>query len=80
MDRRNFNEATGLIHSREVVHVKFVQRMMIVGAVGALMSSCIVRERVVPRPLERDCPRAVWVEGFRGPYGRWHPGHWECHR
>jgi hypothetical protein len=37
---------------------------------------CYVREVRGPPP---GCPYgAVWVEGFRDPYGGWHHGHWQC--
>jgi hypothetical protein len=38
--------------------------------------ACVVRET---RPAPPGCPYgAVWVEGFRDPYGAWHHGHWRC--
>jgi len=30
---------------------------------------------IVPNPSPNRVTR-VWVQGFRGPYGNWHPGHW----
>ncbi len=41
-----------------------------------LLSACTVEERPA-RPPE-SCRNAVWIEGHRGPRGRWHPGHWRC--
>jgi len=39
---------------------------------------CVVREEPVVRPGPRPCPAGVWIEGHRGPRGRWHPAHWRC--
>jgi hypothetical protein len=47
---------------------------MVVAA--GLLGGCVVRERVVV--AAPPCPRAVWVEGHYGPYGRWYPAHWQC--
>jgi hypothetical protein len=41
----------------------------------SIVSGCVVRET---RPGPRGCPGGVWVEGYRGPRGRFHPGHWRC--
>jgi hypothetical protein len=40
-------------------------------------SACVEREVVVREP-RRACAGGVWIEGYRGPRGRWHPGHWRC--
>jgi hypothetical protein len=43
------------------------------------LTGCIVRERVVAeRPVGGGCPGGYYIEGHRGPHGRWHPGHWRC--
>ena len=34
------------------------------------IAGCVVEERPPPHP------GAVWVPGYWGPYGHWHPGHW----
>jgi hypothetical protein len=36
------------------------------------------RPRVVVVERRPECPGGVWIEGHRGPRGRWHPGHWRC--
>lgn len=41
-------------------------------------SACVEREVVVREPRARACAGGVWIEGHRGPRGRWHPGHWRC--
>jgi len=41
-------------------------------------AGCVVREERVVRPGPRPCPAGVWIEGHRGPRGRWHPAHWRC--
>ena len=43
---------------------------------ASMGTSCVIRERAVDRP--RGCPGGFWVERHRGPYGRWHEGHWRC--
>jgi hypothetical protein len=40
---------------------------------SATASSCYVT------PVRRErCQGGYWVEGHRGPRGRWHEGHWRC--
>jgi hypothetical protein len=52
-------------------------RVLLLVLLGTMLSGCIVREtRVAERP--RGCRGGVWIEGHRGPHGRWHPGHWRC--
>jgi len=59
--------------------VKRLSRFALLAALGAgLASGCVVRERVVVRDQAPPCPGGVWVEGHYGPYGHWHPGHWQC--
>jgi hypothetical protein len=42
-------------------------------------SACVEREEVVVRePRRAACAGGIWIEGHRGPRGRWHPGHWRC--
>jgi hypothetical protein len=50
--------------------------MTVVVVLGTSVSACVVRERVVARPS--GCPGGMWVEGHRGPHGRWHQAHWRC--
>jgi len=50
--------------------------LLFVSGAGAL-SGCVVRERTVAARPGR-CPGGYWVEGHRGPHGRWHEGHWRC--
>ncbi len=45
---------------------------------ASLLGGCIVRERVVLRDQAPPCRGGIWVEGHYGPYGHWHPGHWQC--
>jgi len=40
---------------------------------SAILSGCYV----TPMRGER-CQGGYWVEGHRGPRGRWHEGHWRC--
>jgi hypothetical protein len=52
------------------------------GFVGLLLlgvgtTGCVEREVVVREPA-RACAGGVWIEGYRGRRGRWHPGHWRC--
>jgi hypothetical protein len=59
-----------------------VLRLGLMGAlflstVGAI-SGCVVRERAVARPERAPCRGGVFIEGHRGPHGRWHPAHWRC--
>jgi len=42
------------------------------------VGSTACAERVVVVEHPRGCPGGVWIEGHRGPRGRWHPGHWRC--
>jgi hypothetical protein len=44
--------------------------LLLVSLAGSL-AACIVE----PEPVGR--PGYHWVRGFYGPYGGWHPGHWE---
>ena len=46
--------------------------------VSLASSGCVVREERVVRPGPPPCPGAIWIEGHRGPRGRWHPAHWRC--
>jgi hypothetical protein len=40
---------------------------------GAVESSCYVT------PVREDhCRGGYWVEGHRGPRGRWREAHWRC--
>jgi hypothetical protein len=40
---------------------------------GAVASGCYVA------PVRGEhCRGGYWVEGHRGPRGRWHEGHWRC--
>jgi hypothetical protein len=45
-------------------------------ASGAVLASCVIRERTVERP--RGCPGGFWVERHRGHHGRWERAHWRC--
>jgi hypothetical protein len=49
---------------------------LLLATLATSVSACVVREERVARP--GPCRGGVWVEGHRGPYGRWHPGHWRC--
>ena len=51
--------------------------LLLLGLGAAGSSGCVVREERVARP-EPMCAGAVWVEGHRDGWGRWHPGHWRC--
>jgi hypothetical protein len=44
--------------------------LLLVSLAGSL-AACIVE----PEPVGH--PGYHWVRGFYGPYGGWHPGHWE---
>ena len=50
--------------------------ILTVATVSLSVPACVVREQVVARP--GTCRNGVWVEGHRGPHGRWHPAHWRC--
>jgi hypothetical protein len=58
--------------------VRSLLSIAVFGAVISIVSGCVVRERVVARPGPPGCPGGVWIEGHRGPRGRFHPGHWRC--
>jgi hypothetical protein len=45
--------------------------LIVLGAVG---SGCYV----TPVRREDHCRGGYWVEGHRGPRGRWHEAHWRC--
>ena len=48
--------------------------MVIVGCLlGLSLNACIVETRG-----PRGGCRGERVPGHYGPYGGWHPGHWEC--
>jgi hypothetical protein len=56
-------------------------RLIAVGSLVILVTTlvgCVVREERVERPRGGGCPGGYWVEGHRGPRGRWHPAHWRC--
>ena len=40
----------------------------------AALEGCFVRTR----GYGGGCPGGVFIEGHRGPRGRWHEGHWRC--
>lgn len=40
----------------------------------AAVEGCYVRARGGPPA----CRGGVFIEGHRGPRGRWHEGHWRC--
>ena len=50
-------------------------KLALLGSVLAMSGGCYVREEVRPA---RPCEGGVWVAGYRGPRGGWHPGHWRC--
>jgi hypothetical protein len=61
-----------------MVMKRAVMFVMLATTIGSA-SACVVREREYARgPGPRGCAGGVWVEGHRGPAGRWHEGHWRC--
>jgi hypothetical protein len=57
-----------------------MRQLLSFGILGAALigslSACVVRERRVAHA--GPCAGGVWIEGQRGPRGRWHEGHWRC--
>ena len=47
--------------------------VLALGFVALVATSCVVRET-----RRAPCSGGVWMDGHRGPRGRWHPGHWRC--
>ena len=46
---------------------------------AALVVTLISLDACTARVEERHhCDGGVWIEGHRGPHGRWHDGHWRC--
>jgi hypothetical protein len=58
-----------------------MRRLLSFGILGVTLigslSACVVREERVAH-AGGPCRGGVWVEGYRGPRGRWHEGHWRC--
>jgi hypothetical protein len=56
-----------------------MRRLRLAALLGVLAAAggCVVHEREYVRPAP-PCRGAMWVEGFYGPYGHWHPGYWRC--
>ena len=44
--------------------------LMLAAAAGSL-AACVVE------PVPEGRPGYHWVRGWHGPWGAWHPGHWE---
>jgi hypothetical protein len=59
--------------------------MLAVLAGSTLLTGCVVRPAVI-RPVgavavvrpAAPCPGGFFQPGYRGRWGRWHPGHWRC--
>jgi hypothetical protein len=51
-----------------------LRALLPLAVIAALSAGCIVESR----PPPPRCPGGVWIEGHRGPYGRWHHAHWRC--
>jgi len=58
--------------------VRFLLALSLLVGFASAISGCVVREERPVRPGPRPCPGGVWIEGHRGPRGRWHPAHWRC--
>ena len=53
-------------HPRSKRTLRFLAVVLRALAAGSVLSGCFVGVR------HEGC----WHEGWRGPYGAWHPGHW----
>jgi hypothetical protein len=55
--------------------LRSISRVLLpLSVMAALTAGCVVEAR----PGPPRCPGGVWMEGHRGPHGRWHEGHWRC--
>ncbi len=54
-----------------------------IALIGVLLFISVGEIGCAPRVVVVDrgrpaCPGGIFIEGHRGPRGRWHPGHWRC--
>ncbi len=56
----------------------YFRSLLLAFALALTAGGCVVHERVAVRPVPAPCPGGVWIAGHYGPYGHWHPGHWQC--
>jgi hypothetical protein len=61
------------------MRLTYFRSLVLAFGLALTAGGCVVHERVaVVRPAPPPCPGGVWIGGHYGPYGYWHPGHWQC--